>query len=63
MDKRKILIKDYVPPRITSDELELECGVAAASATMQPGGGPEISSPWVTEETEETINKDWGFFD
>lgn len=63
MDKRTIFMNAYVPPRITSEELELECGVAAASATMQPGGGPEISSPWVTEETEETINKQWGIID
>ncbi|WKK59511.1 MULTISPECIES: hypothetical protein [unclassified Sphingobacterium] len=63
MDNRKIFTSNYVPPRLTSEELELEGGIAAVSAAIRPGGGTDNASPWVTEETEETINKDWGITD
>lgn len=53
--------QDYIPPLITVTNIELEHSIAASSTTFNPGGGGTSNQPSITEETTQTIEKEWIF--
>lgn len=48
--------KTYIPPRITSEVIELEQGIASGSAAVSPGGNNDA----VKEEWGTGTNRDGG---
>ncbi len=63
MSEQKKRRKQYIPPRLVVDIIEIESSIAASSAMVSPGGDTVDSNPWITDETEEVIHKEWNFQD
>lgn len=63
MSEQKKRRKHYIPPRLVVDIIEIESSIAASSAMVSPGGDTVDSNPWITDETEEVIHKEWNFQD
>ncbi|MVZ64665.1 hypothetical protein GQF61_02280 [Sphingobacterium sp. DK4209] len=63
MSEQKKRRKQYIPPRLAVDIIEFESSIAASSAMVSPGGDTVGSNPWITDETEEVIHKEWDFQD